>query len=344
MANKRIIYSCHSVAIASEGTTAFTAVHGVQTLGMNTNFSIENLYEIGKLAIYANIEGLPEVEITMERFLDGHPLAYHLATSGATDSSLIGRSNKRCNLINSIYVDTQQAASGTPIGQVYFSGLYVSSLGYSFQTEGQFRESISFVGNNKRWILNTINSTGSPYSVTGGFTPSDAPLAAEGVNYRPDFDRTNTRLPKQIPGVNTSTGVMNETDSSGLSKVVLQSINVNANLGRDEILELGKKGPYFRFISFPVEVTCEIGILSREGDGIQADETSDTNTQDETITILTAEGTKLSLGSYCRLRSVSVSGGDAGASNSNQLITYNYFTQNDLNVQHTADVTVGLRP
>ncbi len=339
---KRVIYATQSVAIASEGTTAFTAVHGCQTLGMNTNFAIENIYEIGKLAIYANIEGLPEVEISMEKCLDGHPLMYHLATSGATDATLIGRSAKRPNLINSIYVDTQNAASGTPVAQVYFSGLYVGSLGYQFTTQGPFKETMSLVGNNKLWILNNT-ATGTPYTVTGGFTPTDSPLAVEGVNYRPHFDLVNTRLPKEIPGVNASTGVINETTGT-LYNLVLQTVNVSCNLQRDEILQLGKKGPYFRFASFPTEVTCEIGILSRSGDGVNADESSSSNTSDQTITILTTEGTKISLGSLCRLRGIQVSGGDAGQSGSNQTITYNYFTQNDLTVQHSADPTVALRP
>lgn len=343
MAQKRVIYATQSFAIASEGTTAFTAVHGCQTLGMNTNFAIENIYEIGKLAIYANIEGLPEVEISAEKVLDGHPLMYHLATSGATDATLIGRSAKRCNAINSIYVDTQNAASGTPVAQVYFSGLYVGSIGYSFTTQGPFKENISFVGNNKVWRLNTDNPSGTPYTVTGGFTPTDAPLAVEGVNYRPHFDLTQTLLPKEIPGVNDTTGVVNEV-TGDLYNLVLQTVNVSTNLNRDEILQLGKLGPYFRFASFPTEVTCEIGILSREGDNIDCDESATSNTTDQAIFIRTTEGTEIDLGIYCRLRGVQVSGGDAGQSGSNQVITYNYFTQNDMTVAHPADPTVALRP
>lgn len=344
MPNKRIIYSCHAAGIASEGTTTHSAIFGLQTLGCNSNFTIDSVYEIGKLPIYWNIEDVPEVEVTMEKVLDGHPLIYHHATSGATDATLIGRSNKRCNVVISTFVDTQNAASGTPIAQCWFSGMFVSSLNYNFDVTGRFTESVSLVGNNKKWILNSVNTGGSPYAFVTGFTPTHGPLAAEGVNFRPHFDLVNSRLPKQIPGVNSTTGVINETGSDGLPKLVLQRVAISASLGRENILQLGKKGPYFRFINVPVSVSCEIGILSREGDGIEVDENDDSNTQDETITVLTEEGTKISLGSMCRLRSASTSGADAGQSNSNQMITYRYETMNDLTVQHPADPTVALRP
>lgn len=341
MANKRVYYAVHGIAIASQGTTAFTAVHGVQSLGVNKNFTIDQIYELGKLDIYANVEGVPEVEISVEKVLDGQPLIYHLATSGATDGSLAGRQNMRCNLVNSICVDTQLAVSGTPVAQVYYSGLYVSSIGYTFDVSGPFKESVSLVGNNAQWLVNLDNPSGTPYAITGGFTPSDAPLAVEGVNVRQHFDRTNTRFPKQIAGVNPSTGTISDVDSAGFYKVHPQKVAVTCNLGREGLYELGKKGPYFRFAQFPAEVSCEITINSISGDEISMGEEA-VNTVDETIFIQTTEGTKLDLGTYCRLRSSGQSGADAGQSG-NMTHTYRYVTYSDLLVRHPADPTVALR-
>lgn len=341
MANKRVYYAVHGIAIAAQGSTAFTAVHGVQSLGVNKNFTIEQIYELGKLDIYANVEGVPEVEITVEKVLDGWPLVYHMATSGALDGSLAGRQNMRCNLVNSICVDTQLAVSGTPIAQVYYSGLYISSIGYTFDTSGPFKESVSLVGNNAQWLINLDNISGTPYAITGGFTPTDAPVATEGVDVRQHFDRTNTRFPKAIAGVNQSTGTISDVDAQGFYKVHPTKVAVTCSLGREGLYELGKKGPYFRFAQFPTEVGCEITI-----NGIQGDEISFTeegvNTVDEAIFIQTQEGTKLNLGAYCRLRSSAQSGGDAGQS-SNMSHTYRYVTYNDLLVSHPNDVTAALR-
>ena len=342
MANKRVYYAVHAVAIASEGTTAYTVVHGCQSLGDTTNFTIDQVYELGKLAIYANIEGVPEVELTLEKVLDGHPLMYHLATSGATDGSLAGRQNKRCNLVNNVCVDTQLAVSGTPIAQAEYSGLYVASLGYTFDINGPFKENITLVGNKKQWLINPDTPSGTPRTITGGFTPTDAPLAVEGVNMRQHFDVVNTRFPKQIAGVNSSTGVINGKDAQGFSNVHVQSVKVNVSLGRTGIFELGLKGPYFRFAQFPAEVTCEITIMDIAGDEVGCLENATANTVDEAIFIQTTEGTKIDLGTYARLRSVSQNGGDAGQS-SNATITYRYTTYSDMLVRHPADPTVALR-
>jgi hypothetical protein len=343
MPNKRVYYAVHCVGLAQEGGTVYQAAYGVQQFGHNTNFEITQIYELGKLAVYANIEGVPEVEVTIEKVLDGHPLLFHLATSGAPEGSLAGRQNKRCNLINNVYVDTQLSATGTPIAQVEMSGLYFSALSYTFDTQGAFTESVTLVGNNKRWILDLENS-GTPRTINGSITPTHAPLAVEGVNMRQHFNRSTSRFPKQIAGVNQSTGTINDFEADGTTyKVHPQRVAISTSLGREGIYELGRKGPYFRFAGFPTEVTCEIAVLTTSGDEISCYENAASNTSDETILVETTEGTKISLGSLCRLRSVQTSGGDAGQSN-NVTATYRYTTYNDMLIQHPADVTLALRP
>jgi len=39
---------------------------------------------------------------------------------------------------------------------------------------------------------------------------------------------------------------------------MLQNIKVSADLGRKELFELPRRGPYHRYVNFPVEVRCEI--------------------------------------------------------------------------------------
>lgn len=45
-----------------------------------------------------------------------------------------------------------------------------------------------------------------------------------------------------------------------ISQVEIPRIPRSTNLGREELFELDKKGPYNRYLQFPVEVPCEIEI------------------------------------------------------------------------------------
>ena len=120
MANRRIFYACQAVGIASEGSTTFTPIRGLQSVGINTTFNLEQVFEIGMISIYENIENVPDVEVTLEKVLDGYPLIYHLATKDADAATLVGRSNAKANLGLAIYDDTSEAASGTPIASCFF--------------------------------------------------------------------------------------------------------------------------------------------------------------------------------------------------------------------------------
>jgi hypothetical protein len=111
-ANNRIFYACQAVAIGLYQNVGqqppaarldLEPVHGVQSVGINTTFNLEQAFELGQISIYENIEGLPDIEVTLEKVLDGYPLIYHLATSGAAvavppTNSLVGRTKERCNV------------------------------------------------------------------------------------------------------------------------------------------------------------------------------------------------------------------------------------------------------
>ena len=48
----------------------------------HNHFNLEQAFELGQIQIYENIEGLHEVEVTMEKVLDGYPLLYTSVTAG----------------------------------------------------------------------------------------------------------------------------------------------------------------------------------------------------------------------------------------------------------------------
>ena len=76
MANNRIFYACQAVGLKPIGSTTgnYKVAHGVQSVGVTTNFNLEQAFELGQIQIYENIEGLPDVECTMEKVIDGYPL------------------------------------------------------------------------------------------------------------------------------------------------------------------------------------------------------------------------------------------------------------------------------
>lgn len=345
--NNRIFYAIQQVGIAPLGSTTFNPVHGVQSVGVTTSFNLEQAFELGQISIYQNIENIPEVEVTLERVLDGYCPAYLLATQGAPTASLAGRANQSCNVAMSIFSDQQDAASGTPITQAFMSGMFFSSVSYSLQVDGNATENLTLVGNNKLWLT-------SGFTFTGAFADNDAPIAVGGISRRQHVlfdtvvstldvngqvnDPTVTILPPDIAGISASG--TNQRRADGTFNCKVQSFNASVNLGRDEIFELGNKAQYTRYASFPAEVTSEITAIALSGDMVNAVATG-INTLDRTINFAVAEGTKIFLGNRNRLVSANMGGGDAQGGNTT--ITYNFRNYNDFTIRASGDVTTALR-
>lgn len=343
MANKRIYYAIQQVQIAPIGTgpTSYTSnhvVHGLQSVGVNTNFNLEQVFEIGQLSIYENIEEVPDIEVTMEKVIDGYPLTYHLSTPSSTSATLVGRSNEKCQILLTIYDDSKSSASGTPITEVEMSGMFVSALNYQFPVAGNCTESTTFVGNNKLWRT-------SP-SGTGRFlSNADSPPGSGGVQRRQDvlMESGGSIWPLSINGITNIGGTgYNITDGSGQLGAHLQSARVQTNLGREKMNELGRKGPYHRYVNFPVEVTTEIDVMTSAGDLVNALEEAD-NLTNEQIVIKLREGLIVDCGTKNKLNSVSYGGGNAGSQGGNVTVTYSYTTFNDMTVKEPTD-PAGLYP
>ena len=386
MAN-RIYFANQQVAFKPAASTSWNVAHGVQSVAVTTTFNLEQAFEIGQLSIYENIEGVPDVEVSCSKVLDGYALLYHLATdedSHATSHGpdLAGRSNASTVIALGIWPDTNNFAAGTPSQQMEASGMFASSVSYNFPLEDNFSEDVTLVGNNKGWRNGTsaIDCSAPGWifdEAAGGFDGSDVPKASGsnrvvgatdtlyanqqgGINRRENmafaassahlahastgFDYT--RLPSQIPGVD-SNGWYDPKAATNDTHV--QSITVSTDLGREELFELGTRQPYARVVTFPIEVTCDIEVLSISGDMINAfadgcnlSDDPCTGIQDnlvaETIRLATCEGTRIYLGSNNKLASVNYGGGDAGGGN--VTVSYSYTTFNDFTVIHPQDPNV----
>jgi hypothetical protein len=352
MANNRIYYAIQQVKLGPGDTSATqTPIHGLQTVGITTNFNLEQVFEMGQLAIYQNVEEVPDIEVTLNKVLDGYPLLYTLATETGSDvgtglvaanPTIPGRQNARTDMRLSIFSDTSISASGTSLVDVVCSGMYVSSVSYTFPVDGNFTEDVTLVGNSKVWGGTS----------TGSFDNTDEPESNSGVGRRKYLNIENCRFPVQIPGISSSG--TNELLGNGSGYGAhFQNITVSCDFGREAINELGTYAPYHRFVTFPVEVTCEFEVVSVSGDRINATEdgyyaglTGTTlandntprcsgrhNLVDETIFLETCEGTRIYLGTKNKLTSVNYTGGDTGGGNVS--VTYSYSTFNDFVVAHS---------
>jgi hypothetical protein len=352
-------------------------LHGLQSVGVTSNFNLEQIFELGQLAIYENAETTPEVEVTLQKVLDGYPLIYTLATeTGCTEDSsavksgddLAGRQKGKTDLYLTIWPDDKlscgySGASAMTGGcaELVCSGMYVGSVSYTFPVDGTFTEDVTLVGNAKTWRSATVS---------GKFTDNkDAPAAATGVGRRQDLNMAQSIFPDDIPGITAqvytggSCGVARKCGSySSGGKNVRNAASTDATLsaghaahfsnitvscdfgGREPIFELGSFKPYYRYIQFPVEVTCELEVTAVQGDCVTVDDdfgggdeycpTEDSNLNNNKIKIVSCEGTVIDLGDKNKLQSVNYTGGDTGGGN--VTITYSYSNFNDLIVSHSS--------
>lgn len=339
MVQNRIHFACNAVGIKKDGDTGdYTPIHGAQTLGLSTVFNNERYFELGQSEIYQNIEDVPDISITINKFLDGHPLVYLLATEDAPSATLLGRQNEKSIVAWSVVDDTFDSVSGTPLTTFESSGCYVSSLNYTFGVDGPFTEDITLVSNQCFWSPGGTTLYGSAFDGTI-FDNTDTPLnitESGGIQTRQRMifngQANITLLPRDINGITTSG--TNELRSDGFQTVHVQNITIGAELGRENALELGKKAPYFRAMTLPVDIDCTIEVNSVSGNYISATEAgvygNGNNSRDEAIKIVIQDGTIFDLGSRNKLQNVDYGGG--GTDGSFGTDTYTYQGANNLTI------------
>jgi|TARA_R110000824_G_scaffold302489_1_gene490265 hypothetical protein len=327
--NNRIFYAVQSVAITPRGTDPITAahiVHGLQSVGMSSTFTLDQVFEMGQIEIYENIEEVADIEVTLEKVIDGYKLIYDLATAGECKTSIVSASKQRSDCYLAVFDDGQDHATGIPQTVCMNSGMYVSSVSYSYSIDGSATESVTLVGNDRFW--NTSTTTKNPSAVwtsnpSTNIDGTDTPLS--GVVRRTDIllGAGGSTLPSEVNLNEGSDPIGNSSNRH------VQSISVSTDFGQENIQELGRFGPYFRFATFPVEVTAEFEVVSASGDMISVSGSAP-NLTNSTIIIKDNAGTVLDLGTSNKLSSVSYSGGDTGGGNAT--VSYSYSNFNVLTV------------
>jgi hypothetical protein len=227
------------------------------------------------------------------------------------EGALADLANNRCGVRLLLYPDTVTNATGTPSAIVECNPAYLSSISYNFPTEGNFTEEATIVSNDKVW------QTGSLGAVSSAPT-KDIP---EGVGIlRRGLWSTSSTIPTGTNSV--SGGIPNGCK--------INSVKVSMNLGREQIRELGRRTPYYRYIKFPVEVTTEFEVTATTGDMVGAVGSNNQTCSNpkalanKEIVIRLCDGTVIDLGTKNKLTSVNYTGGDTGGGNAT--ITYSYQT------------------
>jgi len=330
MAFTRQYYATEGLFVKPVGDSGvYGFVHGVQTVSETFNNNITYINEWGQISPYQGIENLPEGTLQVERVLDGCTPLYLLATEGASSASLTGRQDVKSVLSVGMYDSSTSFVSGVPGRVIEWSGLNVNSIGYSFNTDGAFKETVGFVGN-YRLPANTSSFGAYPANPTNSGTDEPCALTAcsGGIQVRQNIDFSGaypTLLPPDIPGISSS-GIMSY--AGDCPAVPIQSISINCDLNREAVLQLGCRGAYARYAQFPVDVTCEINVLSQSGDNIVISElgTFDgcnyTNAPDRRIRVVTTDGLVVDCGDKLKLSSVATQFGGADGGNTTYTLTY----------------------
>lgn len=340
MAN-RIFYAVQQLSIGPDGLNTYQVVRGVQSVAMTTTFNLEQAFQMGQLELFENIEGVPNIEMTVNRLLDGSALLYVLASATnntqattyarASDINLAS-SNKTVLKLGIWDEATYSYATSNPTNEVSTSGAVMSSVTYNLGVDGNFTEEITFVATDQAWNNRCSAASGWANDLMAGAFSStpQVPGYAGGVQRRQFFNKSGSTVPSIIPE----------------GKNRLQSISISADFGREDLFELGSKGPFAKVASFPIEVTCSIEVLSSGGHFVNAMAEScsytgqscstSSNLSDQTIYIALCDGTVFDLGTKNKLSSVSYGGGDAGGGN--VTTTFDFVTYNKLSISGTGTV------
>ena len=326
--NNRIFYACQAVNIVSSTGNAVAAggtVRGVQSVGMSANFTLDQVFEMGQLEIYENIEDVADIEVTLEKVIDGDKFIWEFASNDLCRTTLAGAAKNRCDVYLAIYDDATDNATGTPRNVCFNSGMYTSSVSYSYSVDGSATESVTLVGNERFWNAERAATTKYGDPATGFDTDTPADNVQRRVNV--NLEHGSTALPEIVKSqMNPDT----PDDEDGIGgSYHIQSISVSADFGQENILELGRFGPYARYATFPIEVTTEFEVISTSGD-LQNVSGNGTNLTNQPIKIYDQAGTVIDCGVKNKLSSVSYSGADTGGGNAT--VSYSFSNFNNLTV------------
>ena len=261
---------------SADDVGSFRSVFGVQSVGISTNFNLENVFQLGEFDTYDVLDDNPEIEVTLNKIIDYTDPLYVLACGGAanppstTGKNVLEVASRRCNVRLFVGSDVDhQNVTGTMPFVVKMTGMYLSSVTYTFATDGNFTEEVTLVGNNKVWYNNSDaltgnTATGEQIHPTPGTTTGFNNLRATGVARRWNLDLATSVLPSGT--TSWDGGIVLPHDGTKFVNPHITSLTVSCDLGREPLFQLGSRNPYTRFVHVPLEVTSEFEVVATEHD------------------------------------------------------------------------------
>jgi hypothetical protein len=385
MSNKRIFYASQSINLqpVSTGTadpvdyrkesdyvkygdgTSWVVPLGLQSAGVSTKFNSEPVSQLGTLQIYAQTETSPEVEVTLSKVLDGTAPLYSICTAkvdpdstsslNSVNADLTQVSSNMVNVRIAVVSDIDSAATGNANHHTLCERMYLSSVAFTFPVDGNATEEVTLVGTKKIWGSSLTlpgNSSSTPYGTGTDAIVRRQYISVTGTATSANRDANGRLDLGDLPNASVLPSKLPRHRINGVSQPHLQNITINASFNRENINELGFFGPYYKYTTFPIEVTSEFEVIAVSGDLVAANDfeykdndgndastfdctTRYTNLTNEEIVvkvcgITSNDSLYLDLGKKNKLTSVNYTGGDTGGGNAT--ITYSYQTFNKLNV------------
>lgn len=314
--------------------TGWVVPNGIQSVGFSTSVAFEPIFQLGQTEIYGRTESQsPTVECTISKAIDGTQLLYATLNGGSTAHNKLPAelAANSADIELGVYHDSIPGvggSSGAAESFVYCSGMYISNVQYQFPLDGVAKEDITLIGDSKKWSTSAAGTA----------------LSSLGTSY----NSGSAPMPYQRWLVDTS----GSTLPYGISGWPLQSVSITMAIGREAIQELGTRGKYCRYATFPFEVTSEFEVIAGKHqptgstvdvvDGnydFDNDYTANctpiipTGFLDQPIVVnVCSSGTPYTfdLGTKNRVTSVNHAGGDTGGGN--VTLTYSFQNYNFLKV------------
>jgi hypothetical protein len=228
----------------SYSSTGWVVPSGIQSVGFSTSVAFEPIFQLGQTEVYGRTESQsPTVECTISKAIDGTELLYITLNGGSTAKGKLPAelAANSAELELGVYHDSIPGVGGQSGAQesfIYCSGMYISNVQYQFPLDGVAKEDITLIGDTKKW---TTGATGTALSsLTESYNSGTAPSAYQ----RWKVDVSGSTLP------------------SGVKDWPIQSISMTMAIGREAIQELGTRGKYCRYATFPFEVTSEFEVIA----------------------------------------------------------------------------------
>lgn len=286
--SNRVFYACHAIAING----AF--VRGGQSVGMNTTFDLEPVFQLGQLKQIDTVTLSPQVEITVSRVLENGSTIL----SGTFEEIFEPATNTICVSVGDDTSPLLTSASSS----IFCEKAGVTGVTYNFPVDGVFTEEVTYLAYSK---------TAGGCSVT----------AAEIQDLTGQIVATRQYYQSGAPSIVTSAGN-------------LTNLTISTSPGRELMYKLGQYQAFHSYVNTPAEVTVEFEVTATSTDNIGWVEAAACQgpsgpafaSQDINIDIC---GSTFSM-EKCKLSNITYGGGDTGGGNAT--INFTYTTFNSLTI------------